>query len=138
MSLHAYSRAADGAAPLSAHFKVREFACHDGSDPVFLDSELVELLEAIRGHFGAPVTITSGFRTAAYNARIPHASAHSQHLYGRAADFRVAGVSVEDAAAYAETLLPGRGGIGRYPARSDRPNGWVHIDTRPTKARWTG
>lgn len=138
MSLHAYSRAADGAAPLSAHFKVREFACHDSSDPIFLDSELIELLEAIRGHFGAPVTITSGFRTAAYNARIPHASAHSQHLYGRAADFRVAGVSVEDATAYAETLLPGRGGIGRYPARSGRPNGWVHIDTRPTKARWTG
>ena len=138
MSLHAYSRTQDGASAVSAHFKVREFACRDGSDPIFLDSELVGLLEAIRNHFGAAVTITSGFRTASYNARVPHASAHSQHLYGRAADFRVAGVPVSEAAAYAETLLPGRGGIGRYPARSGRPYGWVHLDTRPTKARWTG
>lgn len=138
MPLYAYSRAADGATPLSAHFKVREFACRDGSDPIFLDSALVELLENIRNHFGAAVTITSGFRTAAHNACIPHASAHSQHLYGKAADFQVVGISVEDAAAYAENLLPGRGGIGQYPARPGRPNGWVHIDTRPAKARWIG
>ena len=48
------------------------------------------------------------------------------------------GVSVADAAAYAETLLPGKGGIGRYPPRKGRACGWVHLDTRSTKARWTG
>ena len=138
MPLRVYSRAQDGAQRLSPHFRVREFACRDGSDPVFLEDELVALLEAIRVHFGTAVTINSGFRTASYNARVPHASAHSQHLYGRVADFRVAGVSVEEAAAYAETLLPGKGGIGRYPPRSGRPYGWVHIDTRPGQARWNG
>ena len=81
---------------------------------------------------------TSGFRTAAHNASIPGASPHSQHLYGRAADFRVEGISVAEAAAYAETLLPGKGGIGRYPPRKGRACGWVHLDTRGTKARWTG
>ena len=100
--------------------------------------ELAALLEAIRLHFGCPVAITSGFRTAAHNASIPGASPHSQHLYGRAADFRVEGVSVAEAAAYAETLLPGKGGIGRYPPRKGRACGWVHLDTRSTKARWTG
>ena len=84
------------------------------------------------------MAITSGFRTAAHNASIPGASPHSQHLYGRAADFRVEGVSVAEAAAYAETLLPGKGGIGRYPPRKGRACGWVHLDTRSTKARWTG
>lgn len=138
MALKAYSRVAEGALPLSAHFRVREFACRDGSDPVFVEEELVTLLEAIRQHFGRAVVLTSGFRTAAHNAALPHASPHSQHLYGRAADFRVEGVSVEETAAYAETLLPGRGGIGRYPPRSGRPNGWVHLDTRRSKARWTG
>ena len=54
------------------------------------------------------------------------------------ADIRVEGVPVEEIAAFAETLLPGRGGIGRYPPRRGRPRGWVHLDVRSTKARWTG
>lgn len=138
MALKAYSLARDGALHLTPHFRVREFACRDGSDPIFVEEELAALLEAIRLHFGCPVAITSGFRTAAHNASIPGASPHSQHLYGQAADFRVEGVSVAEAAAYAETLLPGKGGIGRYPPRKGRACGWVHLDTRSTKARWTG
>ena len=134
MALKAYSLARDGALHLTPHFRVREFACRDGSDPIFVEEELAALLEAIRLHFGCPVAITSGFRTAAHNASIPGASPHSQHLYGRAADFRVEGVSVAEAAAYAETLLPGKGGIGRYPPRKGRACGWVHLDTRSTKA----
>ena len=125
MALKAYSLARDGALHLTPHFRVREFACRDGSDPIFVEEELAALLEAIRLHFGCPVAITSGFRTAAHNASIPGASPHSQHLYGRAADFRVEGVS-------------GKGGIGRYPPRKGRACGWVHLDTRSTKARWTG
>ena len=101
MALKAYSLARDGALHLTPHFRVREFACRDGSDPIFVEEELTALLEAIRLHFGCPVAITSGFRTAAHNASIPGASPHSQHLYGRAADFRVEGVSVAEAAAYA-------------------------------------
>lgn len=138
MMLHVYSRSREGDTPLSAHFKAREFACADGSDPIFIDDELVTLLEVLRLHFGRPVVVTSGFRTAAHNARTAGASPHSQHLYGRAADIRVEGVPVEQAAAFAETLLPGRGGIGQYPPRRGRPRGWVHLDVRPTKARWTG
>ena len=138
MALKAYSRAAEGAQPLSAHFRVREFACRDGSDPIFVEEELVALLEAVRQHFGRAVVLTSGFRTAAHNASLPYASPRSQHLYGRAADFRVEGISVEETAAYAESLLPDCGGIGRYPPRAGRPNGWVHLDTRSRKARWTG
>ena len=34
--------------------------------------------------------------------------------------------------------LPGTGGIGRYPPRAGRAVGWVHVDTRPAKSRWTG
>jgi uncharacterized protein YcbK (DUF882 family) len=45
----------------------------------------------------------------------------------------VSGVPVEQLAAYAETLLPGTGGIGRYPAK-----GFVHVDVRKAKSRWVG
>ena len=41
--------------------------------------------------------------------------------------------TVEQLAAYAETLLPGTGGIGRYPAK-----GFVHVDVRKAKSRWVG
>lgn len=104
-----------------------------------IDDELVVLLQCIREHFGAKVHITSGYRTAAYNATLPGASSNSQHIQGRAADFWVEGVTVNAVADYAEKLLPGRGGIGRYPkdaAHPKRVTGWVHIDTRPNKSRW--
>ena len=137
MALQVYSLARDGSTALSPHFRVREFRCRDGSDPVFIDSALVELLEQLRTHFGKPVSITSAYRTPAHNAKAGGAR-FSQHLYGRAADIRVPGVSVEDIAACAERLLPGRGGVGRYPAKAGRAAGWVHVDTRVEKARWKG
>ena len=104
---------------------------------MLLADELVVLLQCIREHFGKPLQITSGYRTAAHNAAVG-GSKSSQHLLGRAADFYVEGVDVATVAAYAETLLPGKGGIGRYPPRKGRACGWVHLDTRSTKARWTG
>ncbi len=114
---------------------MKEFRCKDGSDPVFVDMDLVKLLQQIRDHFGKPLTITSAFRTAAHNKNVKGAT-YSQHCYGKAADIRVQGVSVEDVADYAETLLKGTGGIGRYPVKKGRPAGWVHVDVREVKSRW--
>ena len=59
MSIRAYSKAKDGATFLSKNFRVREFACQDGTDPVFVDMDLVDILQRIRDHFGVAVTITS-------------------------------------------------------------------------------
>ena len=128
----------DSTRQLSPSFKVREFGCK-GSDVVLLDEELVVLLQCIREHFGKPLHITSGYRTAAHNAAVG-GSKSSQHLLGRAADFWVEDTPVASVAAYAETLLPGRGGIGRYPkdaAHPKRRTGWVHLDTRANKSRWS-
>ena len=139
--INAYSLANDGEKKLSASFRVREFACSDHSDPIFIDSELVDILQKIRDHFGKPVHITSGFRTAAYNKTISGSAKYSQHLYGKAADIYVEGVTVNTVATYAETLLVNRGGIGRYrkdAAHPTRKTGWVHIDTRTEKSRWNG
>jgi len=139
ITVREYSLHKDAVYQLSPGFKVREFACV-GSDTVLIDDELVVLLQCIREHFGNPVHITSGYRTIAYNSTLPGASKNSQHILGRAADFYVEGVSVETVAAYAETLLPGRGGIGRYPKDAKHPTrktGWVHIDTRANKSRWS-
>ena len=128
MAIKQYSLAKDGARQLAPGFKVREFRCRDGSDVVMIDESLVMLLQCIREHFGKPITITSGYRTAAHNAAVGGAKS-SQHLLGRAADIQVQGVSVEDVAAYAESLMPGWGGVGRYPVKAGRAKGWVHVDT---------
>ena len=138
IAIKEYSMSRDSTRQLSPNFRVREFACK-GSDVVLLDEELVVLLQCIREHFGKPVHITSGYRTAEHNAAVG-GSKSSQHLLGRAADFYVEGVDVATVAAYAETLLPSRGGIGRYPKDAKHPTrktGWVHIDTRANKSRWS-
>ena len=89
IAIKEYSMSRDSTRQLSPNFKVREFACK-GSDVVLLDDELVVLLQCIREHFGKPVHITSGYRTAAHNAAVG-GSKSSQHLLGRAADFHVEG-----------------------------------------------
>ena len=127
-----YSKVKDGEKKISTNFRVREFACEDGSDPIFISEKLVKILQSIRNHFGQPVTITSAFRTASHNGKKSvGGSVTSQHLYGLAADIQVAGVSPSDVADYAESILPNTGGVGRYKT-------FTHVDVRATKSRWNG
>ena len=130
MTIKAYSKAKDGNKKLSANFRVKEFACTDGSDPIFIDSDLVNVLQKIRNHFGKAVTITSAYRTPAKNKAVG-GQTYSQHLYGRAADIKVKGVAPKTVAKYVETIMKNTGGIGTYST-------FTHIDTRATKARWQG
>ena len=130
ITINAYSKAKDGNKKLSANFKVKEFACTDGSDPIFIDSELVTVLQKIRTYFGKSVTITSAYRTPGKNKAVG-GQTYSQHLYGKAADIKVKGATPKQVAAYAEKLLPNKGGIGTYST-------FTHIDVRSAKSRWKG
>lgn len=123
-----YSKAKDGAKALSTNFKVREFACSDGTDTIFIHPELVTVLQKIRTHFGKAVNINSGYRTEAKNKAVGGAS-YSQHKYGLAADITVSGVTPLAVAQYAQTLLPNKGGVGVYKT-------FTHVDVRAVKSRW--
>jgi hypothetical protein len=52
---------------------------------------LCQALEQVRGLFGCPIIVSSGYRSAAVNARVGGARG-SQHVQGLAADFTVIGV----------------------------------------------
>jgi hypothetical protein len=123
-----YSLAADGDTKLSEHFRVGEFACHDGSDRILIAPALVALLQAIRSRYGQPVRISSGYRTEGRNTLVG-GSPTSQHLAGTAADIVVAGVPPIEMCRYAEHLMPSSGGIGLYPD-------FVHMDVRAGRSRW--
>lgn len=128
MNIKTYSASKDGNTNLSKNFKVKEFACNDGSDKVIIDEKLVDILQKIRDHFGAPVTINSAYRTAEYNAKIGGVS-NSQHTKGTAADIDVKGISPKQVAQYAEYLMPNMGGIGEYGT-------FTHVDVRSNRSRW--
>lgn len=136
MSVITYSLKTDGTKKLSKNFTVKEFACKDGSDAVLIDTTLVEVLQAIRDHFGKPVRINSAYRTPAYNITVG-GSSKSQHCLGAAADIRIVGIDPLNIALYVSSLpqFKGRGGIGYY-SRTNLKDGFVHVDVRKPVSRW--
>lgn len=130
MAVRTYSKHVAAMSKASPHFKITEFACNDGSDKILIDDKLVELLEFIRCYFNVPVTITSAYRTAAYNKKVGGRS-NSQHLKGTAADIIVSGVKPSKVVTVAELFLGNSGGIGLYNI-----SGFTHVDTRANTSRW--
>lgn len=122
-------RLSEGDVQLSSHFKLHEFQCSDGSDVVFVSPALVDILENIRVHFGAAVTITSAYRTEAFNARTDGSSKKSKHCEGLAADIQVTGHTPREVYDYACRLLGDHGGVGIYDT-------FVHVDVRSKKSRF--
>jgi len=89
-------------------------------------------LNQLRELAGRPIKINSGYRCAKHNAAIGGAP-HSQHKLGKAADIVIAGLTVNEMVELAEQVDAFRnGGIGAYPQA-----GFIHIDNRGYRARWT-
>lgn len=135
VEVRAYSLKKEGNKKVSAHFRVREFACKDGSDVVFIAKKLPDVLEEIRHLCGdKPMHGTSGYRTVTYNARKDVGGAQgSQHTYGCAFDFWVEGVDCRTAGKMARVAMPNYGGVGVYPK-----DNVVHVDIGARKADWVG
>ena len=69
MPIQSYIVDTDANMNVGKHFKVREFACKDGSQVVFIDTYLVDILDILRNKIGKPVIITSGYRTPEWNKK---------------------------------------------------------------------
>lgn len=135
------------------NFSAREISCYwsrtkggakNAPPPKYLWHRFVPTLRVVddlRDQFGEPVTVSSNYRSPAYNTQCgspnpadPRALAGrgSQHVRFAAADIQVRGVSSTRVADY---LLGERrrgafvGGVGKYAT-------FVHVDTRPYNATW--
>lgn len=122
-----YSLKADGDKYVSKNFKVKEFACKDGSDEVLICKVNVERLQAFRTKIGKPIHINSGYRTVTYNKRVGGAS-DSLHTFGYATDFYVDGMT--PAQVYALLNPTHKGGLGKYKT-------FTHMDSG-RRRRWFG
>jgi uncharacterized protein YcbK (DUF882 family) len=95
-----------------------------------MDPHLIDLVWEVQREAGnkAPIWVVCGYRSPQTNAMLRHRSAgvarFSQHMLGRAMDFYIPGVPLEDLRAMGLRLA--RGGVGFYPT-SGSP--FVHMDT---------
>lgn len=72
---------------ITQNFKVKEFACKDNTQELYIDIDFVkEKLQAIREYKNKPIKIISGYRTQSYNQKCGGAK-NSKHLTGEAIDF---------------------------------------------------
>ena len=110
----------------SQYFQRKEFDCECGCGFNTVDYELIKVLEYIREHFDKPVIVNSGCRCTAHNFDVG-GSPGSQHILGRAADIRIAGVDPQLVYELADQMEVG--GLGEY-------SNFTHIDTRSGHARW--
>jgi uncharacterized protein YcbK (DUF882 family) len=120
---------------LTNNFTLSEFNKHNFpiSDTVFQNIfNLAKNLQVLRDEVKKPIKITSGYRTADFNAKIKGAI-KSRHITGEAADLKIAGMTPKQVAAVIEKLIAAgkmeEGGIGIYST-------WIHYDHRNVKARW--
>lgn len=106
---------------VTKNFKVREYACKDGSDLVLIADELAKLLQEIRNRLGV-LHINSGFRTESWNKKVG-GKPYSYHLAGMAADIWVKNVNPKKVAQTASEILGTHGGVILY-------TNFVHVDVR--------
>jgi zinc D-Ala-D-Ala carboxypeptidase len=115
---------------ISQHFSAAELACHHCGENE-CNPSLVDALEALRAIVGVPIAVDDAYRCATHNAAVGGVK-NSEHELGLAADIRIAGMT--PAAMYVAALkVPAfaDGGIGVAEG-----HGYIHVDTRPRKARW--
>lgn len=91
-----------------------------------IDARLITLLGIVSNHFGSrKIEVVSGFRPFTPTQFNPH----SNHMHGKAIDFRIAGVPNEAVRDFCRTLK--NVGCGYYPNSV-----FVHMDTREQSAFW--
>jgi len=80
------------------NFDPKEFKCECGGRycsgyPDYMKANVLKNIQAIRNHWGRPITVTCGLRCKGYNRRLNGSIQNSKHLIGQAIDFYQKGVT---------------------------------------------
>lgn len=108
---------------------LRYFSADEFNQPEKLDARLLLAVDDIRHWLGQPILILSSYRE----------GDDGQHGQGNALDIYCPAVSI--VRFYNEaSRQPGLSGIGVYPDGKDKPEPFLHVDTRPHDRRslWEG
>ena len=93
-----------------------------------------KVFEPIRAHFGKPISISSGYRSAALNKATPGSSATSQHASGEALDLdqdgSTTGITNKQVFDFIKTNLEFDQLIWEYG--DDKNPQWVHVSYEST------
>jgi LysM repeat protein len=106
---------------LSKNFTSNEFLCPDGCSGQYISSYQVQQLQTLRNKLGKSIKILSGFRCAKHNKAIG-GKPNSQHLFGRASDIQVAGMTANQLDVKAKGLFDWQSTEGKKLT--------LHVDTR--------
>ncbi len=127
---------------ISPHFSLKELTVTSAGVDNTPDAKQIaalkrlcdNVLEPIREHFKRPVTINSGFRSAAVNKKIGGA-ATSQHSFGEAADIEIKGVPNQQIYDFIKNNLEFDQLIAEKLSRKDGSAGWIHVSYRLERLR---
>lgn len=115
---------------LSKSFLSVEFDCrcsYSDCEETYIDTALIDLLQATRDLITAPIFLNSAFRCKKHNANVGGAPL-SFHVLGMAADVRSPRMKPETLLKKLDSILsPSEGGLFLYPTH-------VHADVRRDRA----
>jgi uncharacterized protein YcbK (DUF882 family) len=98
------------------------------AQPIKMDPHLIDVLWEVHRETGSkePISVVCGYRSPGTNAMLRRRSSgvaeNSQHMLGKAVDFFIKGVPIDQIRAAG--LRAQRGGVGYYPSSN-----FVHLDT---------
>ena len=113
--------ATEGEKSVSTNFKVKEFKSRT-CPVVFIDGELIRVLQGLRAVLGCPINVNSGYRTETHNKAVG-GSTNSAHLLGKAADISCGIIPAKKVAEIAYRTYGKQIAIGLHEKEN-----YVHID----------
>lgn len=102
----------------------REWASK-GNGSLLVETDFLDRVQKLRGMFGLPLIITSGYRDPAYNAQVAETGTTGPHTTGRAVDIRIYGHHAYELVALA--MASGFTGIG-LSQKGEQTKRFVHLD----------
>jgi len=89
-----------------------------------------KILQPLRDYYGMPVSVSSGYRSAALCEAVG-SSSKSQHTKGQAADFEIFGIANKDVADFIVQNLDYDQCILEFWNENEPNSGWVHCSYNP-------